>query len=128
MRNTIRWAVLAALLLLAPACGDDDSDDAGSTGTTASGGDDACAASGEDATVTIADLAFDPDSVTVASGGVVAVSNEDGTTHTFTSDEGGFDCSIEGGETANVLVDAAAGDYEFHCTIHPSMTGTITVE
>ncbi len=78
--------------------------------------------------MTIADFAFDPDSVTVASGGVVAVSNEDGTTHTFTSDEGGFDCSIEAGETANVLVDAAAGDYEFHCTIHPTMTGTITVE
>jgi plastocyanin len=128
MRNTTRWAVLAALLLLAPACGDDSSDDAGSTGTTAAGGDDACAASGEDATVTIADFAFDPDSVAVASGGVVAVSNEDGTTHTFTSDEGGFDCSIGGGETANVLVDAAAGDYEFHCTIHPTMTGTITVE
>jgi plastocyanin len=128
MRNTTRWAVLAALLLLAPACGDDSSDDAGSTGTTAAGGDDACAASGEDATVTIADFAFDPDSVTVASGGVVAVSNEDGTTHTFTSDEGGFDCSIEAGETANVVVDAAAGDYEFHCTIHPTMTGTITVE
>ena len=127
MRNTTRWAVLAALLLLAPACGDDSSDDAGSTGTTAAGGDD-CAASGEDATVTIADFAFDPDSVTVASGGVVAVSNEDGTTHTFTSDEAGFDCSIEAGETANVLVDAAAGDYEFHCTIHPTMTGTITVE
>jgi plastocyanin len=128
MRNTTRWAVLAALLLLAPACGDDSSDDAGSTGTTAAGGDDACAASGEDATVTIADFAFDPDSVSVASGGVVAVSNEDGTTHTFTSDEGGFDCSIEAGETANVLVDTAAGDYEFHCTIHPTMTGTITVE
>jgi plastocyanin len=128
MRNTTRWAVLAALLLLAPACGDDSSDDAGSTGTTAAGGDDACAASGEDATVTIADFAFDPDSVSVASGGVVAVSNEDGTTHTFTSDEGGFDCSIEAGDTANVLVDAAAGDYEFHCTIHPTMTGTITVE
>jgi plastocyanin len=127
MRNTTRWAVLAALLLLA-ACGDDSSDDAASTGTTAAGGDDACAASGEDATVTIADFAFDPDSVTVASGGVVAVSNDDGTTHTFTSDEGGFDCRIEGGETANVLVDAAAGDYEFHCTIHPTMTGTITVE
>jgi plastocyanin len=134
MRNSTRWAAVAALLLLAPACGDDDdsSDDAtegtDATSDAGGGGDDACAGSGSDASVTIVDLAFDPPDVTVASGGVVEVSNEDGTTHTFTSDDGGFDCEIAGGESANVVVSADPGEYEFHCTIHPSMTGTITVE
>ena len=139
MRNATRWAALALLLVLAPACGDDDDSSSsdtttgGATETTAAGGgggggEDACAASGEGESVTIADFAFDPDTVTVASGGVVSVSNEDGTTHTFTSDDGGFDCEISGGESATVLVDAPPGEYEFHCKIHSSMTGTITVE
>src|SRR6187397_959345 len=107
MRNATRWAALALLLVLAPACGDDDDSSSsdttagGATETTAAGGgggEDACAASGEGEAVTIADFAFDPDTVTVASGGVVSVSNDDGTTHTFTSDDGGFDCEISGGE------------------------------
>src|SRR5262245_21306748 len=135
MRNSTRWAAVAVLVLLAAACGDDDdSSDGAATATTAAssegggGGSDACAGSGSDASVTIADFAFDPADVTVASGGVVEVSNDDGTTHTFTSDEGGFDCEIPGGESANVVVSADPGEYDFHCRIHPAMTGTITVE
>ena len=133
MRNTTRWAAVAALP--APglgACGDDDdsSDDAATedTGGGGEGGGDECTAEEtSEATVTIVDFAFDPTEVSVASGGVVAVSNEDGTTHTFTSADAGFDCEIAGGEAANVLVAAAPGEYEFHCEIHPSMTGTLTV-
>lgn len=135
MRNSTRWAAVAALLLLAPACGDDDdsSDDAATEETEASdaggGGSDDCAAEEtSEAEVTIVDFAFDPADVTVASGGVVSVSNDDGATHTFTSADAGFDCEIASGESANVLIAAAAGEYEFHCDIHPSMTGTITVE
>jgi plastocyanin len=135
MRNSTRWAAVAALLLLAPACGDDDdasdgaaTDDTEASSEDGSGGDDACAGSGSDASVTMVDFAFDPSDVSVASGGVVEVANEDGVDHTFTSADGGFDCTVAGGETANVVVSAAAGEYEFHCTIHPAMTGTITVE
>ena len=135
MRNSTRWAAVAAVLLLAAACGDDDdsSDGAATDDTEASaegggGGDDACVGSGSDASVTIADFTFDPSEVTVASGGVVEVANEDGTDHTFTSADGGFDCTIAGGETANVVVSADPGEYEFQCDIHPAMTGTITVE
>ena len=97
----------------------------------AAGGEDACAASSDSdfgPQFVIAELAFNPDTVTVASGDVFSVSNEDGTTHTVTSDEGGFDCELPGGESATILVDAAPGEYEFHCEIHPSMTGTMTVE
>lgn len=135
MRNTTRWVAAAALLLLAPACGDDSDDDAGGASeTTAAGSEggggatDACAAADAGTAVTIADFAFDPDAVSVAGGGVVTLTNDDGATHTFTSDDAGFDCDIPGGETVNVVVDAAAGEYEFHCNIHPTMTGTITVE
>jgi plastocyanin len=135
MGNLTRGAAVAALLLFAAACGDDDDTaDPGSSDTTAAaedgsaGGGDACAASGSGEAITIADFAFDPSDVTVASGGVVTLTNEDGAAHTFTSDDGGFDCDVAGGESVNVQVDAPAGEYEFHCDIHPAMTGTIAVE
>ena len=144
MRNSTRCAALALLLVLAPACGDDDdssSDDGGGTdtteeasGTTAAeeGGEESgeqCSDSGTVAAVAILDFAFDPAEVSGSSGEDITVENLDGTTHTFTSDDLGFDCEIEGGGgKATVTIDADPGEYEFHCTIHPSMTGTITIE
>ena len=133
-------ATAATAILLLGACGDDDdssdatADTGGSTEQTADGGggsEDSCAAPSESdfgPTTVIAEQAFDPDTVTVAAGDVFSVGNDDGTTHTVTSDEGGFDCELAGGESASILIDAAPGDYEFHCKIHPSMTGIITVQ
>jgi plastocyanin len=137
--RTLTAAGAAVVLALAfTACGDDDDDDAGGDDTTeetaapaddAEGGEEESGGSGGGAgDVTIVNFAFTPEELTVASGDSVAVSNEDSTTHTFTSDDGGFDLSLAGGESGEVEVTAEAGEYEFHCTIHPSMTGTITVE
>ena len=138
--RTRRWqagAAVALLLVVGAGCGDDDDSggddvegtdevggsDAGSTDDTAA--DDS---GGGDADVTMSNFAFNPDELTVASGDTVSVSNEDGSAHTFTSDDGGFDLQVGGSESGEVTIDAEAGSYEFHCTIHPSMTGTITVE
>jgi plastocyanin len=73
-------------------------------------------------------FAFNPSELNVASGDTIPVTNEDGSSHTFTSEEGGFDLELGGGESGEVTVDAAAGEYDFLCTIHPGMTGTLTVE
>jgi plastocyanin len=139
MRFAALLACAAAAILLLGACGDDDSSDAtadtgGVTETTAAtgSGEEACAAPTSDffgPQTGIAEgwFAFNPDTVTVASGDVFWVENEDGTTHTVTSDEGGFDCEMPGGEGASIRLDAAPGHYEFHCRIHPSITGTLTV-
>ncbi|HEX6568341.1 MAG TPA: cupredoxin domain-containing protein [Acidimicrobiales bacterium] len=120
------WAVLAAplaltLLVASAACGDDDDDT--SSDTTESGGG---GGGGADATVEIVEFQYSD--VTVPAGGTIEVINSSGATHTFTADDGEFDEEVGDGETVTVDAPAEAGDYPFHCEIHPSMTATLTVE
>jgi plastocyanin len=78
-------------------------------------------------TVTIADLAYSPDPVQAKVGGAIEWHNEDGVTHTATLDD--LDCDtdqITSGQTG-VLVFSEAGTYAYHCRIHSSMHGTITI-
>ena len=80
-----------------------------------------------DAALGIADLAFEPSTLTVASGSTdVTVTNADSTDHTFTLDDGSVDQAVAAGETVTVTVDITAS-VGFHCEIHPSMTGTLQV-
>ena len=55
----------------------------------------------------------------------VAVTNDDGTVHTLTADDGSFDTgNLDGGAEKTITV-AAPGTYAYHCDIHNYMTGTI---
>jgi plastocyanin len=126
MRTRTLTAAAVALMFAITGCGGDD-DDEGSSDTVAEpeGGDEGAGA-GDD--ITMSNFAFNPSELTVASGDTISVTNEDGSGHTFTSDDGGFDLSLGSGESGEVTIDADAGSYDFLCTIHPSMTGTLTVE
>ncbi|PWB68411.1 hypothetical protein C3F09_11700 [candidate division GN15 bacterium] len=78
--------------------------------------------------ISIAGFAFNPASLTVKAGSKVTWTNNDNTTHTVTSDDGTFTSS---GNLASGAVYqfafSSAGTFHYHCTIHPTMTGTITV-
>jgi plastocyanin len=123
-----RWVRLVAGLfgvaLLLAACGGDD--DGGSTASTGGGGATAETGGGGGTTITIADFAFDPDTITVSGATEVTVTNDDSAAHTFTADDGAFDVELDPGasETVNVDVSETTG---FHCEFHPEMTGTIEV-
>lgn len=124
---------LAGLVGLA-GCGDDDDgtvdEGTGTTASTAAGDGGADGSGGSAAaSVTMADFAFSPKDVTVASGDVISVKNDDSTTHTFTSDGGGFDVTVEAGATGEARVATTMpGTYDVKCSIHPSMTGKVTVQ
>lgn len=108
---------LALLLILAlAACGDDDA-----TTTTA-----ASTSGGDGATLAISGFAFG-DPITVAAGTEVTITNQDGATHTWTSDDGLWDSGNLGGGDSFSFTFAEAGTFTFHCNIHGSMTGSITV-
>ena len=53
--------------------------------------------------------------------------NKDGVAHTVTADDGSFDVKVGAGSTATFTAPATAGTYQFHCKIHSSMHGTLTV-
>ncbi|HVV75704.1 MAG TPA: multicopper oxidase domain-containing protein [Mycobacteriales bacterium] len=83
-----------------------------------------------------ADKGYATKVVTISQGGTLSVVNLDNEEHTVTADAVGkngnalFDRWVEPGHTETIAKAStlAAGTYTFHCTFHPSMTGTLVVE
>ena len=69
---------------------------------------------------------FAPASVTIARGTKVKWVNAGSLTHTTTANGGAWDETLDPGEKF-VRKFRRAGTFAFHCSIHPSMTGTVTV-
>jgi plastocyanin len=86
-----------------------------------------CAASGSGTAATIADFAFAPNPVTVSSGGFATWTNNDSTTHTVTFDSGPDCGNVAGGGGSVTVAFNVAGTYPYHCSIHTSMKGSVTV-
>ena len=142
--------VLAALAVLAAACGG-DSNDAGAGGATATGataatgatdsgsGEDpgagslyggsngttgATGATGADADVSVSlnNYLFDPATVEVSSGDVVAVRNGNAKTpHTFTVVGEDVDLELAPLTTETTTIDLAPGTYQLICRFHRSL-------
>ena len=115
----------------------------GSTSTSAGNTSSTAAASGPTLSIpagasTAGNPSYTPDTLTVKKGDVITVTNDDTAPHTVTNgatpgdaDAGKlFDTSIIM-PAATAQIDTAtveAGDHPFHCTVHPFMTGTLTVQ
>ncbi len=77
--------------------------------------------------VRVVNFAFEPAEVTVTVGTTVVWRNVSPTTHTATAKDGSFDSGLlEGGQTYQFRF-AQPGTYEYWCTLHPEMVGTIVV-
>jgi plastocyanin len=81
------------------------------------------------AAITIKDFAYG-DPITVSPGATVTVTNMDTAEHTVTADQGSaFDVEVkENGGTATFTAPSQPGTYAYHCTYHPNMHGTLTVQ
>jgi plastocyanin len=117
-RHISRAVVVLAVGAIVAACSDSGTD------TTSAPDDNG---GGANAEITIAEFAFSgPESVSV--GDTVEVTNNDSTGHTWTADGGEFDSgTLNPGDTFDITFDEA-GEFDYFCSIHPNMTGTITVE
>jgi plastocyanin len=81
---------------------------------------------------------FDPDDLTVKKGQTILVDNVDTMPHTVTNGGGPsdstsgkiFDTSIINGGEYKVLetADVDPAKYDYYCTVHPYMVGTLTVQ
>ncbi len=78
--------------------------------------------------VTIQNFAFSPAHLSVAPGTTVTWTNKDSVAHTVTSDTSAWpdSGSVNTGQTFSFTF-KKAGTYTYHCSIHPSMVGTVTV-
>jgi plastocyanin len=78
--------------------------------------------------VSIVNMAFSPASLTVTAGTTVTWTNNDGMTHTVTANDNSFDSGniTTGSKFSKVF--STVGTYQYHCTIHSTMKGTIVVK
>ena len=74
--------------------------------------------------VVIEDLAYDPETLTIEAGDTVTWTWNDTVEHDVSGD--GFRSEVMSDGTFSHRFDEA-GTYEYVCTLHPNMTGTIEV-
>jgi plastocyanin len=71
---------------------------------------------------------FSPNPIMIKVGDTVTWMNNGSITHTSTSDTGAWDTGpIASGATSSAVSFKTAGTFAYHCSIHPSMTGTVIV-
>ena len=124
MTRTLTTAVFIAMTLVAvAAC----SGSSGSAAPSAATSQAPAAPAGGATAVSIKDFAFGPATASVPTGSKVTWTNNDTTAHTVTFDDGSGDSgNIAPGSTFDQTF-ATAGTFNYHCTIHSSMHGTVTV-
>ncbi len=77
--------------------------------------------------ISIANMAFSPSALTVNAGDTVAWTNNDSVAHTVTADDGSFNSgTVQPGQTYTHLF-TSSGAVSYHCALHPSMTGTVSI-
>ncbi|MGQ0630961.1 MAG: cupredoxin domain-containing protein [Sporichthyaceae bacterium] len=141
LRIAVTTMALAAALAACGGGDDEAADTAVDTGTgTDSGAAPGTAPSTEDTsddtstdaasgtTLTMKNTKFSPASLSVKAGDTVEVQNEDGFVHNVTAEKGGIMTGdIKGKGTADFTAPDKKGTYDFTCTIHPGMDGTLKV-
>ena len=81
-----------------------------------------------EATVMIDNFTFNPPRLTVKAGTTVTWNNEDDIPHTVAASAKAFKSkALDTGDKFSFTF-ATPGQYEYFCSLHPHMTGTIVVE
>jgi len=112
---------LAILLLALSAC---SSSSPSTTAPTATGTTISIVSGSSNLTTT----AYSPNPVTVAVGGSVTWMNNDSVAHDSVSNSNVWNSrTIAPGGTFRMTF-PTAGSYPYHCSIHPGMVGTVTVQ
>lgn len=95
------------------------------TQTTPTGS--AQATSGQNA-VSIQNFTFSPATLTVKVGDKVTWTNQDSVGHSATADDNSFDTGVLSRGQSGSVTFSKAGTYTYHCSVHPTMKGTIIVQ
>ena len=108
-------AMILVLALTGAACGGGGGSDCTSQNATTLTG-----------TLMIKNFAFSPNCFSAASGSTISVANADPRGHNFTVEDTDVAVPLAPGENGEATA-PAPGTYDFECTLHPGMRGTIIV-
>ena len=135
-----RWLlVLLACLavgLVVAGCGGDDDDEGGGgaqnneePAESGGGGGGDGEGGGGGTQVAMEGIKFKPASVTVSAGDIVTWTNDDSVGHDVTGDgfKSGDPGAMQNGDTFEHTFDKA-GTFDYVCTVHPGMEGSVVVE
>lgn len=86
------------------------------------------AAAGGRATVKIENFSFDPPALTIKAGTTVTWRNEDDIPHTVVTTNRVFKSKVMDTDDNASFTFTTPGSYEYFCSLHPHMRGTIFVE
>jgi plastocyanin len=116
-------AILVALLVAIPvvilaAGGTSDSDGRDATPTVINA---------NQVTINISDFKYDPSNVVVPLGAVVTWVNHDSAPHDATDDADAWRTERLEKDGSEAITFDTAGEYDYHCSIHPYMKATLTV-
>ena len=112
--------LILALALTGSSCSGGGGSDSGGSDCTSSN------AAKLTGTLQVKNSSFNPSCFAVASGTTISVANSDPLGHTFTVKGTDIDVPLPRSGTGEATA-PAPGTYDFYCTIHPGMTGTIVV-
>jgi plastocyanin len=132
-----RWLLVLlaclALGLVVAGCGGDDDDDGGGGAQNdeqpAESGGDGEGGAGGGTQVAMEGIKFNPAEVTVSAGDTVTWTNDDTVGHDVTGDgfKSGDPGAMQNGDTFEHTFDKA-GTFDYVCTVHPGMEGSVTVK
>ena len=114
MKKILFVGFILAILVLISGCAGPKPTSTGTTPTGPSG-----------STVDIKNSAFDPIKIIVSRGTTVTWTNRDNIEHTVTGND--FDSGLVPQDKSFSYIFKNAGNFEYHCVIHPSMQGRVIV-
>jgi amicyanin len=116
-----------ALGLVVAGCGGDDDDNGGDGADTQEQPAPAAESGGTE--VSMQNIKFNPAEVTIKAGDTVTWVNDDSVGHDVTGDDfkSGKPGAMQNGDTFEHTFEKA-GTFDYVCTVHPGMKGTVRVE
>jgi len=120
----MRAITFAMLALTAAACGGDSGTTVTAPSSGSPGGPSVSIVSGATSLTT---TAYSPNPQTISRGGSVTFINNDSAPHTATA-SGTFDTGIISPGGRSTVTFQNAGSFNYRCTLHPGMVGTIVVQ
>ena len=126
MRPRLIFVPLAAAILACGGSSDSTGPGTGSGGGGGGGGTTPVATTA----VTMQSRAFTPTAIRVASGATVTWTNADGEAHnvTFAGSAVPPSGTMAGGTSKALVMPTVAGTYNYSCTFHAGMTGSVQVQ